>query len=137
MAKAKNLTSVQVMKRLGVRSGLEAKACQELEAAGIEYEYEKHKIEYEIHTNNKYTPDFKICDTFYETKGLWDTKDRMKMRYIKEQHPDLKIILVFQDSNKKIAKGSKTSYAMYCDKYGLAYMDYKFFIPYVRRYHGK
>jgi hypothetical protein len=40
---------------------------------------------------------------------------------IKEQHPDLDIRLLFQNAYNKIRKGSKTTYAMWCEKKGILY----------------
>ena len=36
---------------------------------------------------------------------------------IKKQHPELDIRIVFQNPNGKIRKGSKTTYANFCDKH--------------------
>jgi hypothetical protein len=35
---------------------------------------------------------------------------------IKEQHPNLDIRFLFQNANNKIRKGSKTTYAQWCEK---------------------
>lgn len=111
----------------GYASGLEHIIASMLDDLGIPYEYEKHKIKYEIHTQNSYTPDFLIKGIYFESKGLFTVKDRMKHRYIKEQHPDIRIVLIFQNSRAKINKGSKTTYADYCKKYSLEYIDFKEF----------
>ena len=45
------------------------------------------------------------------------------MLYLKEQHPELDFRMVFQNANQKIKKGSKTSYADYCDKHGIKWAN--------------
>ena len=93
--------------------------------------YEKIKLEYIVpESTHVYTPDFCIRENvFIETKGIFDRDDRKKMLLVKEQHPDVKIYLFFSNSGAKIYKGSKTSYAMWCDKYGFEYSDAKKGLP--------
>jgi predicted nuclease of restriction endonuclease-like RecB superfamily len=112
--------------RHGYRSGLEDKIAKQISGAGHEIIYETDKVHYVVPERNaKYTPDFKLPKKggfFYvETKGIWDTADRQKHLLIKEQHPDVDIRFVFSNCNNKLYKGSKTTYASYCDKYGFAY----------------
>lgn len=109
----------------GYRSGLESTMLQQLEDLGIEPNYEGVKITYIVpETKHTYTPDFPITSTIMiETKGLWEVADRMKMLMIKEQHPELDIRMVFDNANKKIKKGSKTSYADWCDKHGIKWAN--------------
>jgi predicted nuclease of restriction endonuclease-like RecB superfamily len=112
--------------RHGYRSGLEDKAAAQLKAAGLELLYETDKIHYVVpESNHKYTPDFRLPKKggfFYvETKGIWDTADRQKHLLIKKQYPDLDIRFVFSNCNSKLYKGSKTTYAAYCDKHGFVY----------------
>lgn len=66
---------------------------------------------------HSYTPDFQVSPTAYvETKGLFTGTDRNKHLYIKKQHPELSILLVFQEPSRKLNKNSKTTYAMWCQK---------------------
>ena len=97
----------------------------------IKTAYEKIKLEYIIpESTHVYTPDFEIRkNVFIETKGIFDRDDRKKMLLVKEQHPDVTIYMFFSNSNAKIYKGSKTSYAMWCDKYGFEYSDVKKGLP--------
>lgn len=53
-----------------------------------------------------------------EAKGLFETKDRQKHLLIKKQYPHLDIRFVFQNPKNTLYKGSKTTYADWCDKYG-------------------
>lgn len=103
------------------RSGLEDRFHKQLETWRVEYEYESEQVQYVIPSRiAKYTPDFKVGYSRYiETKGKFDVEDRKKHLLIKEQHPDIDILLVFQNPNNKIRKNSPTTYASWCDKHGL------------------
>jgi predicted nuclease of restriction endonuclease-like RecB superfamily len=116
--------------RLGYRSGLEKQVSDQIVQAGIELLYETEKIQYTIPSRQaKYTPDFKLPKPggfFYvETKGIWTVQDRAKHILIKTQCPDLDIRFVFSNQNARLYKGSPTTYAMYCEKYGLRYASKK------------
>ena len=97
----RKLTSNQVGLKYGFRSGLEIAISEELDLNKIQYEFEKVKLKYtvpeKVHT---YTPDFylKEKDFFIETKGLFTSSDRKKMRFIKEQHPELDIRFIFSNN---------------------------------------
>ena len=118
------LTSKQVGIRYGFRSGLEESIAKELKDNRVVYEFEKTKLKYtkpqKIHT---YTPDFFLPaqNIYIETKGLFSTADRQKMKLIKEQYPELDIRFIFSNAKAKINKKSKTTYGMWCDKYGFKY----------------
>ena len=58
-----------------------------------------------------------------ESKGIFDVEDRKKHLLIREQHPELDIRFVFSSSRSKLYKGSKTSYAEWCEKYGFQFAD--------------
>ena len=122
--KIPKLTSKQVGLRYGFRSGLEESIANELEKNRVAYEFEKTKLKYtkpqKIHT---YTPDFHLIKKriFIETKGLFTTQDRQKMKLIREQHPNLDIRFIFSNSRARISKKSKTTYGMCCDRYGYMY----------------
>lgn len=104
------------------RSGFEAKTANYLRRLGIEFEYESLKVSYMRAAT--YTPDFILPNgIIVETKGLWTSEDRTKHLLIKEQHPELDVRLCFQNASNKIRKGSKTTYAMWCEKKGLKYCD--------------
>jgi hypothetical protein len=107
------------------RSGLEDKIVAELKALKILFTYEQHVIQYVKPARNaKYTPDFVLPNgIIVETKGRFVTADRQKHLQIKEQHPDLDIRFVFSNSNNRISKQSKTTYAMWCEKNGFLYAD--------------
>lgn len=123
----KNQTSKIVDKGIkeGYRSGLEEKIAEQLEDAGVKAEYESTYIEYvKPQRKSKYTPDFILPNgIIIETKGRFVTADRQKHVLIKDQHPNLDIRFVFSNSKARISKLSKTTYAMWCTKYGFQFAD--------------
>ena len=112
-------------KARGFRSGLEDQLNNTLIECGIDGEYEMHKIRYTVpESKHTYTPDFRLPNgIFVETKGRFMPEDMKKHKLIKEQHPELDIRFVFQNSRAKIRKGSKTTYADWCIKNGFIYAD--------------
>ena len=109
--------------RAAYRSGLEAAVAAALTLAGVTFAYEAHKVPFtQPEKQRTYTPDFILPNgIIVETKGLWDTDDRAKHELIQKQHPDLDIRMVFSSPTAKIGKGSKTTYAMVCQKRGIKY----------------
>lgn len=109
--------------RLGFRSGLEKTNADLLERLGVPVKYETRKVEYDVPAKrHRYTADFELPNgVIVETKGLFAAIDRAKHLFIREQYPDLDVRLVFSNPNAKIAKGSPTSYAIWCEKYGIKY----------------
>ena len=116
-------TTRQAIKH-GYRSGLEERVSEELDKSGVKYEYETQKIKYRVEEDRTYTPDFILTNgIIVETKGRFTTADRKKHLLIQKQHPKLDIRFVFQNSRAKLYKGSKTTYAQWCDKQGFMYAD--------------
>tara|TARA_R100001510_G_C7549894_1_gene134112 strand:+ start:116 stop:505 length:390 start_codon:yes stop_codon:yes gene_type:complete len=115
----------RIKKINGYRSGFENKVASALSEQKIKFQYEVTQIEYiKPQTNHKYTVDFTLPNgILIETKGRWTTEDRKKHLLIKDQHPELDIRFVFQNPKGKIRKGSKTTYADYCDKHGILWAD--------------
>jgi len=114
-------TTRQAIKH-GYRSGLEERVSKELEEAGVKYEYETQKIKYRVEEDRTYTPDFILPNgIIVETKGIFDNEDRRKHLAVREQHPELDIRLVFSNARAKLYKGSKTTYAMWCEKNNFLY----------------
>lgn len=112
-------------KSRGYRSGLEEKIAKQLEAKGVKVEYETTKIKYVVPESlHTYTPDFVLPNNIIvETKGRFVAADRKKHLFVKKDHPELDIRFVFSNSKTKISKGSKTSYADWCEKNGFQYAD--------------
>jgi hypothetical protein len=102
------------------RSGLEEKLAQQLTKAGITFRFEEFKLAFtEPAKARTYTPDFALPNGIViESKGLFTTEDRQKMRIIRETYPDLDIRFVFSNARQRISKTSKTTYAMWAEKYG-------------------
>lgn len=124
MAK-KRFTKRQAAVKHGYRSGLEEDLDRSLQTYGINGEYEQHTIKYTIPASeHTYTPDFRLPNgIFIETKGRFVLEDRKKHMLIRQQHPELDIRFIFQNSKNKLRKGSKTTYADWCNKYGFLYAD--------------
>ena len=113
----------------GYRSGFENKVASALSEQKVNFKYEVTQIEYiKPQTSHKYTVDFTLPNgILIETKGRWTLEDRKKHLLIKKQHPNVDIRFVFQNPNGKIRKGSKTTYADFCEKYDIPWADK--FIP--------
>ena len=107
------------------RSGLEDKVAAQLRDADIDAKYEEYQISYEIPASpHTYTPDYVLPNgIIIETKGVFDVDDRKKHLLIQKQYPKLDIRFVFSSSKTHIYKGSKTTYADWCEKYGFKYAD--------------
>lgn len=130
--KTRVLTTEEVGRRYGFRSGLEESNAVELASYGLPFTYEEEKIEYTRPAKTaRYTPDFIIRENLdgtprskpliIETKGRFVTADRQKHLLIKDQFPELDIRFVFNNPNARISKKSKTTYAMWCEKHGFHY----------------
>lgn len=102
------------------RSGFEKRFAEHLESQGIPVVYEKSVIKYEKPVRpSRYTPDFQLPNgIFIEVKGLFSAADRAKHVLIKQQHPELDIRFLFQRADSKLYKGSKTTYATWCNQNG-------------------
>jgi hypothetical protein len=109
----------------GYKSGLEDSIFNQMKEQNVEIEYEPFKIPYKIPaSSHKYTPDFVLANgVIVETKGRFVPTDRKKHLLVKEQYPELDIRFVFSNSKSKLRKGSPTSYADWCNKYGFKFAD--------------
>lgn len=128
----------QRYKKLGeMRSKFETQVAKALTNMGVVYEYETHTLEYFKPVRNGicadcdsqntmscriYHPDFWLPDYgFYiEAKGKFGQVDRMKMRLVKQYHPDEDIRMVFMRDNLIGRKSqTRTRYTEYAEKYGM------------------
>ena len=100
---------------------------QVAEYLGENAEYEREYIEFiQPAKSRRYCPDFKTkVGVFIECKGKWTTEDRLKHVWLREQHPDKRIILLFQNPDVKINKRSKTTYANWADTHGIEWLDWR------------
>jgi len=122
---SKKRVTIKIARQKGYRSGLEESVDALLKQSGIDGQYEQHKVQYTVPVSyHEYTPDFRLPNgIFVETKGRFVLEDRKKHVLIKQQHPELDIRFVFQNSKNKIRKGSPTTYADWCKKHGFLYAD--------------
>jgi hypothetical protein len=122
---SKKRVTIKIARQKGYRSGLEESVDSLLKQSGIDGQYEQHKVLYTVPVSyHEYTPDFRLPNgIFVETKGRFVLEDRKKHVLIKQQHPELDIRFVFQNSKNKIRKGSPTTYADWCKKHGFLYAD--------------
>jgi hypothetical protein len=96
----------------------------QLHELGVGFTYETEKVKYHVAKDCTYTPDFRLPSGIYlEVKGLFTSSDRVKHLLVKEQHPDLDIRFIFDNSSKKLSKVSKTTYASWCEKHGFLFAD--------------
>ena len=111
--------------KYGYRSGFEHRISEQLKQQNINPQYETTVVKYTIPArDSKYTVDFTLPNgILVETKGRWMPDDRKKHLLVKEQHPELDIRIVFQSAKSKLRKGSKTTYADYCDKHGIKWSE--------------
>lgn len=101
------------------RSKFEKKFAEYLDDKGVAYEYEQTTIPYQ-RQESKYKPDFELPNgVIIEVKGRFVSADRSKHLLVKEQHPEYDIRFLFMNAHQKLYKGSKTTYAEWCDKHGL------------------
>ncbi len=100
---------------------------QVAEYLGENAEYEREYIEFEQPAKQRrYCPDFKTkAGVFIECKGKWVTEDCLKHVWLREQHPDKRIILLFQNPDVKINKRSKTTYGDWATKNGIEWLDWR------------
>ncbi len=108
----------------GFRSRFEFEFAQYLAKNKIKYEYEKYKFKYTPPVRT-YTSDFYLTNYGFhlELKGHLDVATRVKHLLIKEQNPFVDIRFIFPNSQKKIYKGSKTTYAVWCNRHNFLYAD--------------
>ena len=107
------------------KSKFEAQLGKEL---GKKAEYEPDKLAFiQPAKNRNYIPDFKIIknNIYIEAKGKLTWEDREKMIWVKEQHPDKDIRILFMNASNKIRKGSPTTYGDWATKNGFIWADYK------------
>ena len=122
---SKKRVTLSIARQKGYRSGLEESVDAILKQTGIDGQYEQHKVLYIIPlSHHEYTPDFRLPNgIFIETKGRFVLEDRKKHLLVRQQHPQLDIRFVFQNSKNKIRKGSPTTYADWCKKHSFIYAD--------------
>lgn len=101
------------------RSQLEQDVEQALQSQGYQPQYETEKFPYVLH--RKYTPDFRVGDVYVEVKGWWPSAERAKFLSVIFSNPDLPIFVALQRPLLTLSKQSKTTYAQWCSKHGIAW----------------
>lgn len=114
--------------KIKVRNKFEQSAVDTLQKNKSLFQYEEVKLPYFL--ERMYLSDFTIYDKktgklklFIEMKGFFRAVDQVKMKAVKMAHPEADIRFVFQDSSKKIRKGSKLTYGGWADKWGFPYAN--------------
>lgn len=80
--------------------------------------YEPISIHYTLATK-KYTPDFILPNgIIIESKGYFESTDRVKHLRIQKLHPELDVRFVFTKPHTKLSGKSKTTYASWAEKHG-------------------
>ena len=123
----------------GHRSGLEDAFRDLCDKEGLLVTYETDTIPFIAPAQKrKYKPDWTVSkDVYVETKGRFVAADRKKAIYIRDQHPEVRILYVFQRPNNTLSKASSTTYGEWCDKNGLqwcAFSDTDNWQNYIRTY---
>lgn len=123
MAKKKVLSRSQLAKKYGYKSGIEMDVVKYLKDKGIDARYEEYKLPFiQPEKKRTYTPDVFVYNKagelkyVIETKGRFTAEDRMKMNWVKEQHPNVEFRLLFERDGATISKKSKTTYAKWSEK---------------------
>ena len=101
------------------RSQLETEVEQGLINQGLTPLYETERFGYTLH--RKYTPDFKVGNVYVEVKGWWPPAERSKFLAVITGNPGLRIFVALQRPHMTLSKKSKTTYAMWCAKHGIAW----------------
>jgi len=116
-----------------LRSGLEREIRDQLEKAGIKFEYEPEKIEYRrqvirgickcgnerVYQRRYYIPDFVLENGIrLECKGRLTSQDRAKLVAVKQQHPTIDLRIVF-GANNKLNKNSQKRYMAWAAENGI------------------
>lgn len=112
---------------LGYKSMFEVAGAEDMSQRGIDYIYEPEQLEYQLDPQ-KYTPDYRVfrkdgSSFLVELKGFFRSSDKLKLRCIKQQHPDLDLRIVFQNARKPSYKGAKTTYADWAEKNGFRWAE--------------
>lgn len=133
MSRSRN-TSRWMVGDLEVRSGFEQRVGIRLLELGVPFEYERQSFKWleklsraecrqcgakEAYVERSYTPDFFLANgTIIEVKGNFTSKDRKIAAAMKEQHPDINIVLLF-DKDNWLNRNQKNRYSDWCKTKGI------------------
>lgn len=114
-------------KDAGFKSGFEHTVAKKLDKSKVDFKYEVGKFKFTQPAKDRtYKPDFYIVgtDTYIETKGKLTMDDRTKLVWVREQNPDIKLVILFMKSGNPIRKGSKTTYADWAEDNDFDWADF-------------
>jgi hypothetical protein len=115
---------------MAYRSKFEERVAGKFVELGIPAKYECEKLQYVVpETKRNYIPDWTVGNIRIEAKGRLTSADRKKMILVKENNPTVRVILIFQNSDVKLRKGSKTSYGAWATKAGFEWYDWRKGLP--------
>lgn len=105
------------------RSIFEKNIAGQIRNRKVPLRYEAIKIKYQK-PPSQYKPDWVLPNhIIVETKGRFTASDRAKHLLVKEQHPNLDLRFVFQNSRVRLSKSSKTTYGDWATKHGFIWAD--------------
>lgn len=108
-------------------SALEARLVSHLDQKVVDFEHHPERFSFEI--RRTYTTDLKIfplhggSEFYVEVKGYWPTDERQAWWHMYQQNKGKDLRLAFQQPGKYISKNSKTTYAEWATKKGIAWCD--------------
>ena len=102
------------------RSRFEERIALSLNQRGVKWDYETLRIDFNVSRMSHYTPDFILKNgVIIEAKGRFTAANRTKHLLVRAQWSNkYDIRFVFQNAHAKLYKGSKTTYAQWCNKHG-------------------
>ena len=112
------------MRKYNIKSKFEADVIAQLVADKAQFEYESEWLSFtQPAKKRKYLPDIKLVTkkgkTLYiELKGRLDTETKYKMEWVKAQHPDKDIRIVFMRNNLMSKRGKKKTYSDWAQQKG-------------------
>ena len=122
--KRRKYAKAKTLKKGPYKSLLEVKFADELKRIkNVEITYETVRLPYTL--RRYYLPDF-VCrkasgGVFYiEVKGYFRGTDRVKLKAVREAHPEADVRLLFA-ANNKISSKSDMRYSDWCEKNGFTY----------------
>lgn len=92
------------------RSTWEANYARILKYLNVEYQFEPEIIWLKKLDGSEisYRPDFKVGDLYIEIKGYWHEDAIEKMKMLKEQYPDIKLVIIELDKYNQLKKTYKS-----------------------------
>lgn len=95
---------------------------------GLKFDYEPERFRYT--KIGHYVPDWRIGPgVFIETKGYLAPSNRSNLISFREQHPGVRILLLFGNSKNRLNSKSQTTYGEWATKNGFEWADMKDGIP--------